>query len=98
MLTQKVRVIEDESFTAQSPAVRGARVTFFLKDGNVFESTCLYPKGEPEHPLTQEELENKFRGLALYGGLSGAECDEVVCEIKKESFDLNKIMQICKIS
>ncbi len=98
MLTQKVSVIEDESFTAQSPAVRGAGVTIFLKDGNVFESTCLYPKGEPEHPLTQEELENKFQGLALYGGLSAAECDEVVCEIKKENFDLNKIMQICKIS
>ena len=96
-LTRKVRIIEDENLTAQSPAVRGVRVAIYLKNGKEYEATCLYPKGEPENPLTQEELENKFRGLAMYGGLSMAECDEVINEIKKDSFDLNKILQICKI-
>jgi len=97
MLTRKVSVIEDDSLTTQSPAVRGARVTVYMKDGNVFEASCLYPKGEPEHPLSQEELEGKFQGLAMYGGLSSAECDEVISEMKKESFDLNLVLQICKI-
>lgn len=97
LITRKVRVIEDENLTAQSPAVRGAKVTIYLKDGNIYEAPCLYPKGEPEHPLTQEELEGKFRGLALYGGLSVAECIEVISEIRKDSFDLNKIWQICKL-
>ena len=96
-LTCKVRIIEDENLTAQSSAVRGARVTIYLKNGEEYEASCLYPKGEPENPLTQEELENKFRGLAIYGGLSSAECDEVISEIKKDSFDLNKILQICKL-
>ena len=96
-LTRKVRVIEDDNLTAQSPAVRGAKVIISLKDGHTYESTCLYPKGEPENPLTQEELENKFRGLAMYGGLSSAECDEVISEINKENFDLNKIISVfCK--
>ena len=93
-LTRKVSVIEDENLTAQSPAVRGARVTIYLKDGNIYEAPCLYPKGEPEHPLTQEELEEKFRGLALYGGLTRKECDEVIEEIGKEKFSINKIMNI----
>lgn len=96
-LTRKVSVIEDENLTAQSPAVRGARVTIYLKDGKEYEATCLYPKGEPENPLTQKELEGKFRGLAMYGGLSSTDCDEVISEIKKEYFDLNKIVHICKI-
>ena len=96
-LTRKVSVIEDEELTQRSPLVRGARVTLYLKDGGVFEAPCLYPKGEPENPLTQEELESKFRGLAMYGGLSSDECDEVISEIKKEIFDLNKILRICKI-
>ena len=96
-LTRKVCVIEDENLTAQSPAVRGAKVTIYLKDGKEYEAPCLYPKGEPENPLAQEELESKFRGLAMYGGLSSAECDEVISEIKKESFDLKKIMRLCKI-
>lgn len=96
-LTRKVSVIEDKNLTAQSPAVRGAKVTIYTKDGEECEAPCLYPKGEPENPLTQEELDSKYRGLAMYGGLSSAECDEVICEIKKEKFDLNKILRICKI-
>lgn len=96
-LTQKVRVVEDENLTAQSPAVRGARVIIYFKNGEEYEASCLYPKGEPENPLTQEELEEKFRSLAMYGGLSGDECDEVINEIWKENFDLNIIMEIvCK--
>lgn len=96
-LTHKVSVIEDEKLTAQSPAVRGAVVTIYLKDGKRYETSCLYSKGEPENPLTQDEIESKFRGLAMYGGLSSAECDEVIREIKKDSFNLNKIRLLCKI-
>ena len=97
-LTRKVCIIEDEDLTAQSPAVRGARVTIYLKDGKEYEAPCLYPKGEPENPLSQEELENKFRGLAMYGGLSLAECDEVIREVNKECFDLNKILHLVRKS
>lgn len=93
-LTQKVSIIEDDNLTAQSPAVRGAKVVIYLKDGNEYEATCLYPKGEPENPLTKEELEEKFRGLAMYGGLSKEECNEVINEVWKENFDLNKILKI----
>lgn len=97
LITRKVRVIEDENLTAQSPAVRGAKVTIYFKDGNVYEAPCLYPKGEPEHPLTQEELEVKFRGLAMYGGLTEQECEEVIEEIGQEDFSINKIMNlVCK--
>lgn len=95
-LTRKVTVIEDNNLTQQSPAVRGARVTIYMKDGREFEAPCMYPKGEPENPLTREELEEKFRGLAMYGGLSSAECDEIISEIWKEEFDINKIMRIIR--
>ena len=95
-LTRKVSVVEDENLTAQSPAVRGASVTIYLKDGNIYEAPCLYPKGEPEHPLTQNELEEKFRGLAMYGGLTQKECDEVINEIGKDNFSINKIINICQ--
>lgn len=97
LITRKVRVIEDENLTAQSPAVRGAKVTIYLKDGNVYENTCLYPKGEPEHPLSQEELEGKFRGLAMYGGLTKQECEEVIEEIGQEDFSINKITTVVKL-
>lgn len=95
-LTSKVSVVEDESLTAQSPAVRGAKVSVYLKNGEKHEASCLYPKGEPENPLSQEELEGKFRGLAIYGGLSQGECGEVIDEIKRNEFDINIILKICR--
>lgn len=91
LITRKVKVIEDENLTAQSPAVRGAKVTIYLKDGNAYEASCLYPKGEPEHPLTQVELEGKYRGLAMYGGLTQEKCDEVIASIWNGSFTTNMI-------
>ena len=95
-LTRKVCIVEDENLTEQSPAVRGAKVTIFMKDGRVFVASCLYPKGEPENPLTEAELETKFRGLAMYGGLTVQECDEVVTELQNNEFDLSKILKLCK--
>ena len=97
MLTHKVVVVEDENLTSQSPAIRGAIVTIYLKNGKAYKAQCLYPKGEPEHPLTQEELKDKFRGLAMYGGLTKGECDNVISELQKNQFDLNSILSICKI-
>lgn len=91
-LTGKVKVIEDEELTQRSPAVRGARVTLYLKDGSVFEASCLYPKGEPENPLIKEELENKFRGLALYGGLSDKGCNDIITSIWNGIFSIDKII------
>ena len=97
MLTLKVKVVEDESLTALSPAVRGARVIIYMKNGESHEATCLYPKGEPENPLTKEELEEKFRVLAMYGGLTKMECDEVYAEIWKDDFSINNILNVlCK--
>lgn len=63
-LTHKVSVIEDEQLTAQSPAVRGARVVICMKNGKMYENCILYPKGEPENPISFEEIEEKTRQLA----------------------------------
>lgn len=62
-LTNKVSVIEDEQLTAQSPAVRGARVVIRLKDGKEYENCVLYPKGEPENPISYEGILAKTRLL-----------------------------------
>ena len=93
-LTKKVNVIEDDNLTAHSPTVRGAHVSIYLQDGSLIETSCLYPKGEPENPLSDMELENKFRGLAIYGGMASKECNDVINELRKNEFDINKILVI----
>ena len=94
MLTRKVYVLEDDHLTAQSPSIRGARVSVYMKDGKSYEATCLYPKGEPENPMSEEELVEKFRNLAIYGGITLQEINKVIAELQKAEFNLNKILNI----
>ena len=95
-ITEKVSVSDVDDLTVLCPQKRVAVVTVKTSNGE-YSERVEYPKGEPENPLSREELEEKFRGLAMFGGLTSAECDEVIKEIWKEEFDLNKIMNIvCK--
>lgn len=92
-ITDKVTVSDMDELTVLCPQKRVAMVTVKTKNG-VFTERVDYPKGEPENPLSQQELEDKFRGLAMYGGLTGQECDEVINEVWKDNFDLNTILKV----
>lgn len=95
-ITDKVTVSVVDELTVLCPQKRVAEVMVTTKNG-IFSKRIDYPKGEPENPLSQQELEDKFRGLAMYGGLTSDECDEVIKEVWKENFDISKIMKIvCK--
>lgn len=96
-LAKKVSVRDNEELSKLCPTKRVSIVTVIFNDGSEIMKRVDYPKGEPENPLSQQELEDKFRGLAMFGGLTSIECDEVISEVWKEDFDLQKIMNIvCK--
>lgn len=65
-LSQKVTVNEDPVLTAESPQKRIAIVNVCMKDGSVLTNRVDYAKGDPENPMTQEELEEKNRLLMAY--------------------------------
>lgn len=57
-----------------------ARVTIHLEDGRSFEKFIRHPKGDPENPLTWEEMTAKFRSLASAGFPAGR-CDRIIEQI-----------------
>lgn len=95
-ITKKVSVTDVNDLTVLSPQKRVAVVIIKTKS-NVFSYRVDYPKGEPENPISNEELETKFRDLAMFGGLTSVECDEIINEIWKPIIDIKKIIGIiCK--
>jgi 2-methylcitrate dehydratase len=62
---RKVKVKEDRKLTAMYPA-RGMpnRVTVELDDGRTETSEVAVPRGHPDNPMAEEEVESKFYGLA----------------------------------
>jgi 2-methylcitrate dehydratase PrpD len=62
-IARKVNVSESKNFTAMTPAKRPARVILRFKDGTQREKTVFGSKGDPDQPMTAEELEAKFSQL-----------------------------------
>jgi 2-methylcitrate dehydratase PrpD len=62
-LIQRIETVLDPELDAVFPARRAARVTLTTRDGRV--ETFLQPtrKGDPDAPLSDAELEDKFREL-----------------------------------
>jgi len=63
-LAKQVAVNEDKAFTAMTPAKRPARVTLHFNNGSVREATVMGSKGDPDQPMTPDELRDKFHDLA----------------------------------
>ena len=96
-LAQKVEVRDNEELTKLCPEKRASIVTVILDDGSEITERVDYPKGEPENPMSQVELEEKFKSLAIYGGLTSNECEDVTTEILRDVISVSKILNIvCK--
>lgn len=62
-LVDRVQLSVDPDLDASFPGQRGARVTVTLEDGTAHESMRPTRKGDPDLPLTDEELSDKYREL-----------------------------------
>lgn len=70
-LAQRVSVLEDDEMTAQLPNKRGCIMEVIRVDGGVLTCKVDYPKGEPENPMSDGELEDKFKELVSASGFYG---------------------------
>ena len=54
---------EDPAFSSLYPRQWPARVEILLKDGQILKAESHHPKGDPENPLSERELIEKFKTL-----------------------------------
>jgi 2-methylcitrate dehydratase PrpD len=59
-LLPRVTVMVASDLTAKYPSAWPARLTLTLKDGSKLTAAADYPEGNPELPLSDVQLENKF--------------------------------------
>ncbi len=62
-LSARVTVREEPSFTAMTPARRPAKVTLRFNDGSERERTVTSSKGDPDQPMSADEIRDKFQSL-----------------------------------
>lgn len=76
-LTKMVNVEADEKFSKLVPDQRVAVVYVEQSDGKAFMKRVDYPKGEPENPLSKEELYTKFSSMTNHAGLTEEKAKEL---------------------
>ena len=64
--SKKIKIIEKSDLTKLCPEKRSAEVRLHLKNGRIEECRVDYAKGEPENPITKEELLRKTELLEQY--------------------------------
>lgn len=80
--SEKVEMVLDEEVDAAYPRRWIGVVDIETTGGERFTSRVEVPKGDPGNTLSREELEEKARSLAAYGGgASGEEMDRIVARI-----------------
>lgn len=62
-LMKTVHLVADPAMTAGFPSLRSARMRITMADGRTLEHHSPYRKGDPEAPLSDAELNAKFREL-----------------------------------
>ena len=88
-LMQKIRVHSNDDFTAQYPKVMPNEVRVQLGSGKVIQARVSYAHGHPKNPLTDAEVETKFRGLA-----SAFLPEERMNDILAHVWDLEKVQTL----
>lgn len=63
-LARRVRIDADDGMTASYPESSPAEVTVTTKSGQRYSVLIQNPKGDPEAPMTSEEIVAKFKSLA----------------------------------
>jgi 2-methylcitrate dehydratase len=79
-LIKKLKVVEEPEFSRRYPAESCTRIEVTTTDGRRMVAETSHPKGHYRNPLTDGEVEEKFRGLAS-GTLGAEECDQVLAEV-----------------
>lgn len=84
-----IDLISDKKMEERDEGIRGTRIEIRLKNGSVIEETVLVPKGDPENPLSKEDIRAKLRTCAR-GVISNEDIDHVIAYISsfggQESF------------
>src|SRR5262245_41190047 len=78
-LIKKLTVVEEPEFTRRYPAESCTRIEVTTTDGRRVAAETSHPKGHYRNPLTDGEVDEKFRALAL-GALREERCDRVLAE------------------
>jgi 2-methylcitrate dehydratase PrpD len=75
---RKIEIVSDPAMEDRAANIRGAKVQVLFQDGSSKEVAVKLPKGDPEVPVSPEDIENKLKLCA--DGLIPADRQQALVE------------------
>ena len=95
-MMKKIHCVEDPELEIDYPKKWPASVTLSTKSGQQYHTKIEFPKGDPENPLTWDELIHKFKSLItpVFSDKRGTEIISYVrgIELAKDLKDLSSLL------
>jgi 2-methylcitrate dehydratase len=89
VMMDKITITANADFEKLFPDMQPSQVTITAMDGRQKTERVDYPKGDPRSPMTQDDLDRKFQGLA-----GDVITDERRESIKHTIFDLDNLPKV----
>lgn len=95
-ISMATELVDDEHYTRISIDKRWADVTLYLVDGSEIQSDARTPRGDPDNPLSDQEISNKFHLLAdTVIGVSRADnIEHLISQVDQDDFDLDALLTL----
>ncbi|RLA90949.1 MAG: hypothetical protein DRG20_02590 [Deltaproteobacteria bacterium] len=90
-MMEKIFVKRDEMLSNLYPEKWSAIVTIVTKDGSSYQKRVDHPKGDPENPMSKEEIINKYKDM------SKKQLKEKTDVLLNKILTLEEIDDICNI-
>jgi 2-methylcitrate dehydratase len=96
-LMAKLRVVPQPEFVGRYPQAMPTRIMVTTKTGNAYVQQVDYPLGHPKNPMSDEQVEDKFRILAR-GRLDQRRTTKVIEAVWKleQLRDISALMPLLK--
>ncbi len=91
---QKVQLVQNDEIEKTFPREWPARVVIQTESGDKHERFVRHPKGDPENPLSWDELAAKFLALSK-PVLPPSQCAEIVKQVRNRETPPSKLARIC---
>ena len=91
-LSKRVTIVENKELSALVPQKRAAILTIKTNGGTTFYKRVDYPKGEPENPLSDAEMNEKFISLCNLSGIDNNLCERVIRSVQEEDGDIHNLL------
>ena len=95
-LARKIKVAVSSELSALVPEKRAALVTVICSDGSEYIRRVDYPKGEPENPLSDDEMYEKVRDLMVYARRSPKEAKKLIDAVSSIDDDISAYLKMLR--